>query len=293
MSDQNKNADPYRSPTEPGSLPSGFDPSTDHSPLPTHQPATGLKKFWIVVKVIEVRLRFIAVLVATGLVIGYWDTIKNYWDKWTRSAAHVSVPADSDTEYYCPMHPNVVRPGLDPNGEIPKCPICGMTLSKRKKGEAVALPEGVQARVQLSPDRIRLAGIQTVPVTYEPLIKEIRAVGYVGYDESRLSRIVSRVSGYLEKLYVDKTWVTVNEGDALAEVYSPELASDVQNFLLDLRNNQPDRAASTRQRLRRQGIDDSDIDKIEQSGKANHLLVLRAPQTGHVIRKDVVKGARV
>jgi Cu(I)/Ag(I) efflux system membrane fusion protein len=293
MSDHNKNVDPYRSPSEPGSLPSGFDPEPHHSPLTTHQAATGLLKFWIVLKVIEVRLRFIAVLVATGLIIGYWDTIKNYWDRWTRSATTVTAPADSDTEFYCPMHPQVVRPGLDPNGEIPKCPICGMKLSLRKKGEAAALPDGVLARVQLSPDRIRLAGIQTVPVTYQPLVKEIRAVGYVGYDESRLSRIVSRVSGYLEKLYVDKTWVTVNEGDALAEIYSPDLASDVQNFLLNLKSGQPALVASTRERLRRLGIEDGDIDKIQQLGKANHLLVLRSPQSGHVIRKDVVKGARV
>jgi Cu(I)/Ag(I) efflux system membrane fusion protein len=293
MNEQNENVDPNRSPSGPGSLPSGFDPNTHHKPVADYQPETGRKEFWMVIKVLEVRLRFIAVLVATGLIIGYWDTIKNYWDRWTRSPANATAPADSDTEFYCPMHPQVVRPGLDPNGEIPKCPICGMKLSLRKKGEAAPLPEGVLARVQLSPDRIRLAGIQTVPVTYQALVKEIRAVGYVGYDESRLSRIVSRVSGYLEKLYVDKTWGTVNEGDPLAEIYSPDLASDVQNFLLNLKTKQPELVASTRERLKRQGIEDGDIDKIEQSGKANHLLVLRAPQSGHVIRKDVVQGARV
>ena len=48
--------------------------------------STFWKKFFLVLKVIEVRLRFIAILVVTALVIGYWDTITNYWDKWTRSA---------------------------------------------------------------------------------------------------------------------------------------------------------------------------------------------------------------
>ena len=87
----------------------------------------------LVLKVIEVRLRFVAILVATALVIGYWDTIVNYWDRWTRPAA-VATATDSDHEYYCPMHPQVVRAGLEPNGEVPKCPICGMPLSLRKKG---------------------------------------------------------------------------------------------------------------------------------------------------------------
>ena len=54
----------------------------------------------------------------------------------------------------------------------------------------------------------------------------------MAYDESRLSRIVSRVSGYVEKLYVDKTLVTVKAGDPLAEIYSPELYSAAQELLL-------------------------------------------------------------
>ena len=51
--------------------------------------STFWKKFFLVIKVIEVRLRFIAILLVTALAIGYWDTIANYWDKWTqpRSAA--------------------------------------------------------------------------------------------------------------------------------------------------------------------------------------------------------------
>ncbi len=59
------------------------------------------------------------------------------------------------------MHPKVIRHSLEPDGSVPKCPICGMPLSLRTKGEAEPLPPGVTARVQLSPDRIALAGIAT------------------------------------------------------------------------------------------------------------------------------------
>ena len=52
----------------------------------------------LVIKVVEVRLRFIAVLVTTGLVIGYWDTLKNHWDKWTRPA-RVSRHTARKSEY--------------------------------------------------------------------------------------------------------------------------------------------------------------------------------------------------
>ena len=104
--------------------------SDNDSPLSTWQ------KIKLVIKVIEVRLRFIAILVAMALFIGYWDTIKNYWDKWTRPAEAAVHAVASDQEFYCPMHPQVVRDSLEPNGEVPKCPICGMPLSMRKKGQA-------------------------------------------------------------------------------------------------------------------------------------------------------------
>jgi Cu(I)/Ag(I) efflux system membrane fusion protein len=155
---------------EPAKVPSSVTSPASH---------TGWERTKFVLKAIEVRMRFIAVLVGLGLVIAYWSTIQNYWDHWTRPSSVAA--ADSDTEYFCPMHPQVVRASLDPGGKIPNCPICGMPLSKRKKGEKPTLPEGVLARVQLSPQRVTMAGVQTATVDYRPLAGEIRTVGYVDY----------------------------------------------------------------------------------------------------------------
>ena len=248
----------------------------------------------LVFKVIEVRLRFIAVLVVTTLVIGYWDTIANYWDRWTRPSAAVAAATDSDHEYYCPMHPQVVRPRLEPNGEVPKCPICGMPLSLRKKGESKPLPPGVTGRVQISPERIELAGIETSEVAYRRMTKQTITVGNVAYDESRLSRIVSRVGGYIEKLYVDKTFTMVKRGDSLAEVYSPELYNTSQEFLLSLRpGGSADLAALGKERLRLFGISNRDIDAMAASGTASPRMMIRSPRTGQVVVKSVVEGSRV
>ena len=261
--------------------------------------STFWKKFFLVLKVIEVRLRFIAILLITALAIGYWDTITNYWDKWTRSAPTEIGKLAKDEEFYCPMHPQVVRDDFDPNGQTPHCPICGMPLSLRKKGAPSVLPHGVTARVQLSPERVQLAGIETVEIGYQPLVKQTVAVGNVAYDQSRLSRITSRVNGYVEKLYVDKTYVAVKKDEPLAEIYSPELFASSQELLLaagdPLAGNGADAelVAPARQRLKLLGVANEEIDAMIATGKASPRLVIRSPRAGQVIGKNIVAGSRV
>ncbi len=238
-------------------------------------------------------MRFIAILVVTALVIGYWDTIANYWDKWTRfGPTEVSKLAKGE-EFYCPMHPQVVRDDYDPGGQVPHCPICGMPLSLRKKVAPSILPPGVTGRVQLSPERIELAGIETVEIGYQPLTKQTVTVGNVAYDQSRLSRIVSRVSGYVEKLYVDKTYIAVKQGEPLAEIYSPELYASSQELLLIARGADSELLGPARQRLKLLGVGEEEIDAMIAAGKASPRLAIRSPRSGQVIGKEIVAGSRV
>jgi Cu(I)/Ag(I) efflux system membrane fusion protein len=171
-------------------------PINDEGGLRAPPGLTGWRKAWwwfdFIILVKLARLRFIAVLAAIGIVITQWDLLAAYYDKWTRPA-EATAGAISDVEWFCPMHPSVVRD----NGKE-KCPICFMPLSKRKKGETheEALPAGVVNRVQLSPYRVVLAGVHTYQVDYQPLSKEIAAVGYVEFNERqdvhRLSDCVRR-----------------------------------------------------------------------------------------------------
>ncbi|HEY4760071.1 MAG TPA: efflux RND transporter periplasmic adaptor subunit, partial [Thermoguttaceae bacterium] len=257
-------------------------------------PVTRWQKLKLVGLVILKRVRFIAILLGVGMFIGYWDTVKNYWDKWTQPQSVSIRQLESDQEFYCPMHPQVVRSTYEPNGDVPKCPICGMPLSMRKKGEAASLPVDVTGRVQLSPERVQLAGIKTVPVEYRQVARETTTVGYVAFDESRLSRIVSRVDGYVEKLYVDKTFTLVNKGDPLAEIYSPELYSTAQELLIASRGKgMTDLANSAREKLLLLGVDQHEIDRIVASGEPSLRLIIRSPQTGYVVDKKIVDGASV
>ena len=248
---------------------------------------------WFTLRMIEVRLRFIAVLVGLGLIIGYWDTIQNYWDRWTRPAITSASNVDSGTEFYCPMDPAVIRPGLEPNGSIPKCPICGMPLSLRKKGAPMVLPPGVVGRVSLSPNRVRMAGIRTSEIGLRPMEQTIRTVGNVMYDESRQSQIVSRIGGYIEKLYVDKTYAQVRKGDPLAEIYSPEVYAAVQELKVAQSIPGSSLAGMARDKVRLLGIEDAEINKMLKAGDGKYLVVVRSPVDGQVIQKMVQQGATV
>ena len=109
----------------------------------------------LAVRIVLVRLRFVLLLAGLLLLVGYWDVLRNHWDKLTRGPAQRENAVSWDTEYRCAMCPGVLSdwPG--------KCPVCNMNLVRRKKGEAVPLPDGVFVRMQLSPYRVQLAGIQT------------------------------------------------------------------------------------------------------------------------------------
>lgn len=255
---------------------------------------TGWRKAWwwfdFIILVKLARLRFIAVLVAIGAVITQWDTLIAYYDKWTRPA-ETGQAASGGSEWFCPMHPTVIR-----DNSREKCPICFMPLSKRKKGtqSEVTLPAGVVNRVQLSPYRIVLGGIGTTRVDYRPLNKEITAVGFVEFNERDQRTVAARVKGRIDKLFVNETGRMVHAGDDLAYVYSPELNVTLQNLLDARRNKSRENEASALRRLELLGIGEDQIHGATQAdGKAETHIAIRSPISGHVINKYVKEGQYV
>jgi Cu(I)/Ag(I) efflux system membrane fusion protein len=287
---------------------SGMEPARERTNMDTDGTARELtrwQRFRLIVKVVELRLRFVALMAATGLVFAYWDTLWNYYEKWTRPPGE-HVAASQEFEFFCPMHPSVVQeqPG--------NCPICGMPLSKRKRGEKAALPGGVVSRVQLAPFRVVQAGIRTAEAAFSPLSQSLTTVGSVTFDERRLARISSKLKGMsrVEKLSVNVTGTFVEVGDVLAEVYSPELYQAVRELLLaqqrareassasstlgrSLLGNGDDMVQLASEKLRLWGITQEQIDEILRTGRASSRMPITAPLCGVVVRKSVVEGQYV
>jgi hypothetical protein len=117
-------------------------------------------------KLLEVRLRFVIVLLVAFVVVGRWGTWQNYWTKWTRplfgGAPHAGT-ISTETEFFCPMCPGVLSdwPAI--------CPVCHMDLVTRRRGEPIVLPDGTLARMQLAPYRIQQAGIHTTELQPQTL----------------------------------------------------------------------------------------------------------------------------
>ncbi len=115
--------------------------------------------FWL--SALQVRLRMFGLLVALATFFAVWPWMSAAWDRWLGKwqHSHEDPAVSSGTEFFCPMDPGVVStwPAI--------CPICHMDLIRRKKSDAQLLPEGVVARMQLSPYKLTLAGVRTVEVT--------------------------------------------------------------------------------------------------------------------------------
>ncbi|MFH0794425.1 MAG: efflux RND transporter periplasmic adaptor subunit [bacterium] len=273
---------------------------------------SAFKRFLFFLKFLSIWLRFIALLVITGLVVGYWDHVENYYERWQRHRAaarpgehaeHAEPQVQSEFEYFCPMHQFVVR---DQPG---KCPICGMTLVKRKKGAPVELPEGTLARVQVSPERILQAGVQVEPVSYRILSRTLYAYGIVEPDETRVARIIARFPGRVEELMVNAVGLEVKKGDPLARIYSPKFLSASQEFLEALsakRNTESDVRSSpeekrraealagfARQRLMLAGFTGEQLDALARAEKADEYIVFYSPLSGTVLERNVLLGDMV
>ncbi len=268
------------------------------------------RRFIFFLKFLEIRLRFVMVLVITALLVGYWDTIQNYIERWQRqrsattaSVAQADHAHEGETEFYCPMHTFVVRdhPG--------KCPICGMDLVPRKKGEAVALPPGTLARVQVSPDRIMEAGVRVEPVSYRLLSYDIRSYGTIEPDETKMAQIIARFPGRVDQLFANAAGMTVNKGDALAQIYSPKYLAAAQEYVQALATQKRLQNDNTlgadagrragqlseyaRQRLALAGFTQEQLDQIARTGQAEERVTLVSPLSGTVLEKNVLLGDAV
>lgn len=199
-----------------------------------------------------------------------------------------ATAAGSDV-WTCSMHPQIRLPNPG------RCPICGMALIPVSQLTAANAKEA------------RHAEVETEPVTFRELFKEIRTVGKLDYNERRVAYIPARIAGRIDRVYADFTGMSVKPGDHLVEIYSPDLNVAQRELLLALEASERERKTppaaapglaesrleAVRTKLRLLGILPEQIAEIEKSRKTTTDLTIFAPIGGTVIEKDVRLGQYV
>lgn len=136
-------------------------------------------------------------------------------------------------------------------------------------------------------------GITFARAAMRPIAQGTRAVGTLTYAEPRREYVNARVMGWVERLYADYTGKPVRKGDPLLALYGPELVSAQEEYLSAKRLGDQSLATAARRRLTLWNIPEDQIELLDSTGKAQRTLLLRAPISGEIAEKMVVKGQAV
>jgi len=229
-------------------------------------------------------------------------------------AAKPMAPAAGDKlahikagQFYCPMHTEVVQDKPD------KCPKCGMNLIEKEEapagheGHAASTTAGsVPGRISisLSADKRQMIGLALSTVEKRDLTNTVRTTAVVQHDETHFTRIAPRFGGWVRKLHVNFTGAPVEKDQPLFTVYSPELFSTENDYLIAWQSLQQLKAdapaeqrhaatnllASARRRLQLWEIGEDEIRALEQRGTASDEMPFQSPIAGHVVAKTAVEG---
>ena len=213
------------------------------------------------------------------------------------AAMGAAVGKPAAAAWTCSMHPQIKLP------KPGKCPICFMPLIAL---ETEAGEEGARTLV-ISEAAAALAEIETTPVERKFVAADIRMVGKVTYDETRVAYLTAWVPGRLDRLYVDYTGVPVKKGEHMVYLYSPELYAAQEELLQALsaveelkRSNLPGvrgtakaTVDAARDKLRLWGLTAAQVAEVERLGKPSDHMTIYAPMGGIVIHKDGFEGMYV
>lgn len=231
--------------------------------------------------------------VVAALAAGYWWGSRSHPVTDTPAATEPAKPERRVAYYRNPM-------GLPDTSPTPKKDAMGMDYIPVYEGEE---PPGKY--VQIATEKVQKLGVKTEAAALRDLAHPIRAVGTLEVDERRLHTLTARFEGYVERLYVNATGQDVKRGQAVAEVYSPELVAAQREYLVaregvaalkdadaGTRARMQELAAASLARLRYWQISQEELDRLQRDGRMRDTLALRSPASGVVMEKMVVAGMR-
>jgi Cu(I)/Ag(I) efflux system membrane fusion protein len=193
--------------------------------------------------------------------------------------SETSSTEDEVAYYTCPMHASVrqTEPG--------SCPICNMNLTP------VTVKDLQTGDIMVDAVRRQRIGVRTQSVSTRALVRPIRAVGEVTWDESRIHDVTARVNGWVEDIRADRTGDPVRSGATLLRFYSPDLLAGQRELLAAAPGSRL--AETAQERLRLWGMSKVAIEELLASGEPQERVAIQSPISGVVVDKRVNEGAHV
>ena len=271
------------------------------------------------------RPAFMLIVLLVGLFTGFWlgggGSRKGLPDDGAVSSMD-DAGETGPVVYICPM--NCVPP-MDKSG---KCPICGMDLTPSSLGP----PEGESnaPRLRLTPEAVKIGGIQLAPVERKFVTAEVRLFGKIDYDPAHISYVTAYMPGVIDRVYVKRAGQFVRWGDPLFDIYSADLLETQQQLMevmkyvpsfLAFQRGRPHVAKETpvqalkeshksekkspeeenalktidaiRHKLRIMGLPKRDVDELMKVGEPTGIATVYAPMYGQVVEQNAFEGTYI
>ncbi len=240
-------------------------------------------------KITLVFLIAIGALIA-GLTGGYWYAKSDSDDTNLTS----SGPERQPLFYRSPMNPEVTSP-------VPAKGPMGMDYVPVYADGDANSPAGT---VSIDPVTVQNIGVRTAVAQVRTIAREINTLGRVDYDERRITRLHPKTQGWVEELRIGTTGEAIQDDEILLSIYSPQLVSSQQEYLLalksfetlgdspfeDVRRGAADLVDTSLERLRLLDVPEHQITALKESGEVSRLLHIHSPAEGIVVNVGVRDG---
>jgi RND family efflux transporter MFP subunit len=241
-------------------------------------------------------------LVALGAGSGYWLGSRTAPTNHQVSAAQPAAAEGAKKERKLLYYRNPM--GLPDTSPVPKKDPMGMDYIPVYEGEEDGEPASA-SQIKISPEKVQKLGVKTETAQLRTLDRVVRAAGRIEPDERRLYTISPKFEGYVERLHVAVTGQPVAKGQALFEVYSPELVSAQREYAIasqglqamkdaggEAQSGMRELAQASLARLKNWDVSEEQLKALAKSGDARRTLTFRSPANGIVTEKKAVQGMR-
>ena len=252
-----------------------------------------------------------SVLIASSVMLAAASLAAGYWWGTHRQAPQPAPAAAAKDGAAAPAAAAAAKPkvlyyrnpmGLPDTSPVPKKDQMGMDYIAVYADEE---PASATPLVKLSVDKVQKLGVKTEEVVLRELASTISAVATVQANERSLHTVTPKFDGWIQRLHVNTTGQAVKKGEALMDVYSPDLIAAQEEYLIarrgvetlagggaEVQASMQRLVDSALQRLRNWDISQTDLQRLTQQGKATQYLTLRSPANGVVLEKPAVQGKR-